>query len=242
VSDISSLCPSTNDPEALTSPSDYVGRMKPDQEAIYYLTGESREAVENSPHLEAFTEKGYEVLILTEPVDDVWLSGFPEYQGKPFQTAGKGDVDLGSDEEKEASQEARKEKEEAFGSLLERLQNALSDEVKEVRLSNRLTTSAACLVGETHDMSPQLEKILSASGQPLPEQKRILEVNPDHPVMKRLQQRFDQDAAAPEIPEFAQLLYGQALLAEGGDLKNPGKFAKLVADLMVKAIPEEHAE
>ena len=231
-----SLFASTNDPKKPTSLQGYIDRMKPDQEAIYYLTGESREAVANSPHLEVFSDKGYEVLILTDPVDDVWLSAVHEYEDKKFQSVGKGEVELGSGEEQKKEEEARQEKQEAYGSLLERLQKELDEYVKEVRLSSRLTTSAACLVGEAHDLSPQMEKLLGATGQAMPPQKRILEINPTHPVLEKLGAIFDKDSAAPEIADYAQLLHGQALLAEGGELPNPGKFAKLVADLMVQAL------
>ena len=231
-----SLFASTNDPEKPTSLKGYIDRMKPDQEAIYYMTGESREAVENSPHLEAFADKGYEVLVLTDPVDDVWLSAVPEYEDKKFQSAGKGEVELGSGEEQKKEEEARQEKQETYGSLLERLQKELDEYVKEVRLSSRLTTSAACLVGEAHDLSPQMEKLLGATGQAMPQQKRILEINPNHPVLEKLGAIFEKDSDASEIGDYAQLLHGQALLAEGGELPNSGKFAKLVADLMVRAL------
>ncbi len=231
-----SLFASTGDPESLTSLQGYIDRMKPDQEAIYYMTGESRETVENSPHLEAFADKGYEVLVLTDPVDDVWLSSVPEYEDKKFQSAGKGEVELGSGEEQKKEEEARQEKQEAYASLLERLQKDLDEYVKEVRLSSRLKTSAACLVGEANDLSPQMEKLMSATGQAMPPQKRILEINPDHPVLEKLGAIFDKDGDAPEITGYAQLLHGHALLAEGGELPNPGKFAKLVADLMVQAL------
>jgi len=231
-----SLFASTADPETLTSLEGYIDRMKPDQEAMYYMTGETREAVENSPHLEAFAEKGYEVLILTDPVDDVWLSAVSEYQDKNFQSAGKGEVELGTDEEQKKEEEERQVKQETFATLLERLQKDLDEHVKEVRLSSRLTTSAACLVGEAHDLSPQMEKLLSATGQAVPPQKRILELNPNHPVLEKLGAIFEEDNNAPEISDYAQLLHGQALLAEGGELPNPGRFAKLVADLMVRAL------
>ena len=236
--DILDLClfPSTDDPEKLTTLNEYVDRMKPDQDEIYYLTGDSRESIESSPHLEAFQDKGYEVLILTDPVDDIWLSSVPEFKDKQFQSAGKGEVELGSDEEKEEQKEARKEKEESYGSLLERLQKDLEEHVKEVRLSSRLTTSAACLVGEAHDMSPQMEKLMESMGQGAPKQKRILELNPDHPILEKLSTLFEADNDASEVGEYAQLLHGQALLAEGSELPNPGAFSKLVADLMVQAI------
>ena len=230
------LCASTNDPEALTSFKEYVDRMKPEQDVIYYITGESRAAVENSPHLEAFKDKGYEVFLFTDPVDDVWLQSTYEYDGKTLQSVSKGAVDLGTEDEKKQDEEQRKEHEEAYGSLLERLQKELADEVKEVRLSSRLTSSAACLVGEAGELSPHMEKLMSAMGSGVPTSKRILELNPNHPVMEKLGALFEKDADTPEISGYAQLLYGQALLAEGSPLPNPADFAQQVADLMVNAL------
>lgn len=227
-------CPSTHDPEALTSLAGYVERMKPGQDTLYYMTGESREAVENSPHLESFLDKGYEVLILTDPVDEVWTQSASQHDGKTLQSVGKGTVDLGSQEEKEKAEETRKEKEKEFQSLLECLQQHLDDHVKEVRMSNRLTASAACLVGDVNDMSPQLEKLMKSVSTDMPKTKRILELNPTHPILDKLQGLFDKDKGAAELGDCAQLLYGQALLAEGGQLPDPGRFAKLVADLMVR--------
>lgn len=180
-------------------------------------------------------DKGYEVLLLTEPVDEVWTQSVSEYGEKPLQSAGKGSVDLGSEEEKEQEKEERKEGQEKYGSLLERLKSVLDDHVKEVRLSTRLTASAACLVGDVSDMSPQLEKLMKSMSQPLPQTKRILELNPKHPILEKLQGIFETDQGAAELTDYAHLLHGQALLAEGGQPPDPGRFAKLVADLMVKA-------
>jgi molecular chaperone HtpG len=230
------LCTSTNDDSELTSLQAYVDRMKPEQESIYYLTGESRQAVENSPHLEAFKDKGYEVLILTDHVDEVWLQSITEFEGKSFQSAAKGDAELGTEEEKKEEEEARKEKQEEHNSLLERIQKDLDEHVKEVRLSSRLTSSAACLVGDQGDMTPQMEKLMQQMGQAMPTQKRILELNPKHPILERLQTIYDGDQDAKELGDYAQLLYGQALLSEGGQLPDPGAFSKLVADVMVQAL------
>jgi molecular chaperone HtpG len=230
------LFESTEDDSKLTSLAEYVLRMKPDQDAIYYMTGESRTVVENSPHLEAFKKKDYEVLILTDPVDEVWAQSTPEFDGKTLQSIGKGDVELGSEEEKKKDDEERKTQEKKFETLLECLQKNLDEVVKEVRISNRLETSAACLVGDEGDLSPQLEEMMKSMGQDMPKTKRILEVNPGHPIVEKLQGMFEADPDAAELADYADLLYGQALLAEGGQLKDPGKFAKLVADVMVKAL------
>ena len=229
-------CASTLEPGKQATLAGYIERMQPDQAAIYYLTGESREAVEASPHLEVFRQKGYEVLLLTDPVDEVWTSGVFEFKGKRFQSVGKGQVELGSEEEKKQAEEERKEKQQVFASLLDAIKSHLKEDVKEVRLSNRLTESAACLVGEAHDMTPQMEQMMRAMGQELPRTRRILEVNPKHPILEKLQQVFDANHDDPALVEYAELLYGQALLGEGGQPVNPARFGKLVADLMVKAL------
>lgn len=230
------LFASTNDPVQPTSLAAYVERMKPEQQDIYYMTGESRTRIEHSPHLEAFQEKGYEVLILSEPVDEVWTQSVFEFRGKKLVSAAKGAVDLGNEDEKKQAEETRKEKEQEFGVLLGCLKDKLEAYVKEVRLSNRLTASAACLVTDEHDLSPQLEQMMKAMGQEMPVVKRILEINPKHPILERLHGIHAQGPDDPALTDYAQLLYGQAVLAEGGQLPDPAGFSKLVAELMVKAI------
>ncbi|NIA14522.1 MAG: molecular chaperone HtpG [Nitrospiraceae bacterium] len=230
------LLESTGSPDALTSLKEYADRMPEGQDVIYYMTGESRAMVEHSPHLEAFGDRGHEVLLLTDPVDEVWLQSVFEYGGKPLKSVGKGAVDLAPEEDKEAAEEERKEVEEKFASLFECLQHKLDDHVKEVRLSNRLTSSLACLVGEEHDMSPQLVQMMRAMNQDVPVTKRILELNPTHPVLARLHEIFEADHDDDALDQYAQLLYGLAVLAEGGQLPDPGAFSKLVADLSTKAI------
>lgn len=230
------LCESTEKAEGFSSLREYVDRMKPDQDALYYLTAESRRTAENSPHIEAFREKGYEVLLLTDPVDEVWTQSVSEYAGKKFRSVGKGAVELGGEEERKAREKDREDKQKAYATLLECLKNKLDEYVKEVRLSNRLITSPACLVGEAYDMSPQLEQMMKALGQDMPRTKRILEINPAHPILEKLQAAFDANSSDPGLADYAQLLYGQAILAEGGELPDPGKFSKLLADLMVKAL------
>jgi molecular chaperone HtpG len=230
------LFQSTHDAQTLTGLTSYVERMKDGQDAIYYMTGETRQAVENSPHLEAFKDKNIEVLILTDPVDEIWIQSVFDFDGKPLKSVGKGDVELGTEDERKQQEEARKEKEKTYESLLECLKDKLSDNVKEVRLSNRLKQSASCLVGGEGDLSPQLEQMLKAMNQPVPTSKRILELNPEHPVLQKLQQVYSTNKEAPELGQYAQLLYGQAVLAEGGQLADPAQFSRLVAELMVKAV------
>jgi len=209
--------------------------MPEGQEAIYYLTGKSREAISSSPHLEAFRKQGYEVLLLSDAVDEVWVQSVFQYKEKPFQSVGKGVIELGSEEEKKEAEEARQEKETACKDLLEYLREKLSEEVKEVRLSARLTDSPACLVGEEADLSPQLEQMLRATGQEVPKVKRILELNPEHEVLVKLQAIFEESREDPRLEDFARLLFGQAILAEGGLPPDPGRFSRLLAKLMVLA-------
>jgi len=226
---------STHDPEALTTLQDYLGRMKDGQEAIYYMTGEDRRRILSSPHLEAFKEKGYEVLVLSDAVDEVWAQSVFEYEGKKFQSAAKGAVDLGTDEEKQEAEAALKEQSEDYKDVMDRIKATLDDRLKEVRLSTRLTESPACLVTDTSDLTPQMEQMMRAMGQDVPLAKRILEINPKHPLLDKLKARLDGDSE-PAFEELAELVYGQALLAEGGSLPDPGKFSKMVADLLVKAL------
>jgi molecular chaperone HtpG len=217
---------STHSAEGQTKLAEYVERMKDGQEEIYYLTGESRTAAENSPHLEAFLAKGYEVLILTDPIDEMWVDAVPEFAGKKFQSIAKGQVDL--------SDEKDPEQEKEFEGLLTWLKSTLDEQVKEVRLSSRLTTSPACIVGDTFDLTPTLEKMYRSMGQALPPIKRILELNPGHEFVLAL--RDAQAADKPDLAEVAELLYGMALLAEGGDLADPSRFTRLMATRLSKTL------
>ncbi|HEY2056932.1 MAG TPA: molecular chaperone HtpG [Amycolatopsis sp.] len=218
---------STEDAEKPTSLRDYVARMKDGQEHIYYITGESRTTIENSPHLEAFRAKGYEVLILTDPVDEMWVDSVPGFDGKPLQSVAKGEVELDP-----ASQEQQTE----YTDLLSWMTTTLEDTVKEVRLSSRLTTSPSCIVGDTNDLTPTLEKMYRAMGQEMPQIKRILELNPEHPLVTGLREARVANPDDASLGETAELLYGMALLAEGGELADPGRFLKLVADRAAKAL------
>lgn len=215
---------------------DYISRMKPEQEVIYYLTAPTPEAARSSPHLEAFREKGYEVLVLTDPVDEVWTQSVYEYEGKRLQNVAKGAATLGTEEERKEQQENLKTQQEEYSSLLETIQGKLSDHVKEVRLTNRLTNSPACLVGDMSDMSPHLVELMRSMGQELPDQKRILELNPSHPLLQKLQSIFAEDKADPRLETYADLLYGQSVLAEGGKLDDPGAFSKKLTEVMQDAL------
>ncbi|MCP4661469.1 MAG: molecular chaperone HtpG [bacterium] len=228
---------SSQDPEKLTTLAEYVERMKDDQEEIYYLSGESRRVVENSPHLEAFKAKGYEVLYLVDPVDEVLAPALPEYEGKKLKSVGKGTVELGSDEERKQAEEALKEKEKTYKELMKFLEKTLEEWVREVRLSARLTTSPVCLVGSEHDPSPGLERMMRESGEAgFSRQKRILELHPEHEILGKLKQRFAADKEDPALADYAHLLLGSALLAEGSELHEPAKYNRLVGELMVKGL------
>ena len=227
---------SSHDPEKLTSLKDYVARMQEGQNEIFYLTGESRSQVENSPHLEAIKEKGYEVLYLVDTVDELLTQSLNEYAGKRLKSVGKGTVSLGSDEEKKQAEEALKAREEELKPLLELLQKQLDEHVKQVRLTSRLTASPVCLVGAEHDYSPQLEKLLQKGKGGGPKQRRIMELNPGHRILAGLKERFDRDAADPLIAEYAELLLGYGLLAEGSELPDSASFNRAVAELMARGI------
>ena len=231
------LAPSTHSATDLTSLSDYVDRMSDDQEAIYYIAGPNLDVLRRSPHLEAFEEKGVEVLFLTDPVDEVWVNQGPtEYRGKAFKSIGHGEVELGSDEDKEKAKEDLEKKEGSFSDLLVAMQTSIEDTVKEIRLSSRLKSSASCLVLEEGDLSPQLEAMLKQAGQAIPDRKPILELNPDHAVVEALGKRFEANPTDARIGKSAKLLLGQAILAEGGQLEDPTGFAELVNELMAETL------
>ncbi len=227
---------SSHDPVKLTSLKDYVARMKEDQKEIFYLTGESRSQVESSPHLEAIKAKGYEVLYLVDTVDELLTQSLNEYGGKKLKSVGKGTVALGNEEEKKQTEEALKAREEELKPLLELLQKKLDENVKQVRLTSRLTTSPVCLVGAEHDYSPQLEKLLQKGKGGGPKQRRIMELNPDHRILAGLRERFDKDQEDPMIAEYADLLLGYGLLAEGTELPDTARFNRAVADLMARGL------
>jgi molecular chaperone HtpG len=231
------LCASTEEESRLTSLADYVERMDENQDAIYFLSGPSREVLAGSPQLEAFRAKGVEVLLFTDPVDEVWLQQMPpEYQGKKFRSAAEGDLELGSEEEKKRAAERAEEQESDFKSLLVRVRAALQDDVKEVRLSRRLTDSPSCLVRDEGDLSPQIEEMLRQAGQDLPQSKPVLELNPGHPLLAKLREIHEKDGTDARIARYAGLLFAQAVLAGGGQLADPAAFTRQLSELMEKAL------
>jgi molecular chaperone HtpG len=225
---------STHSDDELTTLAEYVERMKEGQEQIFYAAGESPQQLLNSPHLEAFKAKGYEVLLLTDPVDEIWVGSVTEFDGKPLQSVAKGEVDLGSEEDK--SEAEREEQQKEFAGLLAWLKETLSDHVKEVRLSNRLTESPACLITDAFGITPALARLYRASGQDVPVDKRILEINPEHPLITGLRDAHKDRADDRSVAETAELLYGTALLAEGGALDDPARFAELIADRLTRTV------
>ncbi|WP_258348183.1 molecular chaperone HtpG [Saccharopolyspora gregorii] len=229
VLDISSF-ESTHHESDRTTLRQYVERMPADQDVIYYITGNSRTKIENSPHIEAFRDKGVEVLLLSDPIDEMWVESVPEFDGKRFQSITKGEVDLDEKTEEDSQQQ------EEFAGVLSWLGEALSDDVKEVRLSSRLSSSPACIVGDNHDMTPTLEKMYRAMGQQVPRVKRILEINPTHPLVTGLRSAHTADGERADLAETAQLLYGMALLAEGGELRDPAKFTSLLANRLATTL------
>ncbi|MFD9809386.1 molecular chaperone HtpG [[Kitasatospora] papulosa] len=231
---------STQDEEGLTTLRSYVERMKEGQEQIYYMTGESRAAMESSPHMEAFRAKGFEVLLLIDPVDEVWVQSVPEFDGKPLQSISKGEVDLDTDEEKKEVEAEREKQQQDYAGLLTWMTEQLGDTVKEVRLSSRLTVSPACIVSDTHDVTPALENMYRAMGQEVPQIKRILELNPSHALISGLKkaytERKDEEGAGTELAETAELVHGLALLSDGGELSDPSRFSRLMADRLERTL------
>ncbi len=214
--------------EEEVSLADYVSRMKPEQEKIYYVTGESLAAAKASPHLEVFRKKGIEVLLMGERVDEWMMSFFTEFEGKKLQSVAKGALDLGKLED-EAEKKAQEEAASEHKDLIERIKKSLGERVKEVRVTLRLTESPACLVADEQDMSAQLQRMLKAAGQKVPMNQPILEVNPAHPLIARLRDESDE----ARFGDLAAVLFDQSLLAEGGQLEDPAGFVKRLNQLML---------
>ena len=207
---------------------EYVSRMKEGQEKIYFVAAETFAAAKNSPHLEIFRKKGIEVLLLSDRVDEWALSFLTEFEGKPLQSVAKGGLDLGKLADEEEKKEQEKESGE-YKDLIERIKKALGDKVKEVRVTQRLTESPVCLVADEHDMGMHLERLMKAAGQSVPGSKPILEVNPHHALVQRLKSESDDS----RFSDWSQVLFDQALLAEGGQLEDPAGFVKRLNQLVL---------
>jgi molecular chaperone HtpG len=222
---------------AKTGLEDYVRRMPAGQQAIYYVTAPSLDAAKASPHLEGFVRKGFEVLFLIDPVDEWVVSHVHEFDKHKLISVAKGGDDLASEDEKQAIGEKSK----SYGDFLGFCKQSLGEEVDEVRLSHRLTDSPCCLVGEEHGISPQMEELMKRMGQPVPKQKRALELNPDHPLIQRLQALHAQGDQA-QLGGYLQILRDQALLAEGSKIADPASFARRVQDLLANVVGGDGAK
>ncbi len=207
---------------------DYVSRMQDKQDKIYYVVAENFNTAKNSPHLEVFRKKGIEVLLLSERVDDWLMNHLQEFDGKQFQDVARGALDLASDSEEDKAEQEKIAKESE--ALVERMGKALEDKVSEVRATNRLTDSAACLVVGDFDMGAQMRRIMEAAGQELPESKPILEVNPAHPLAQMLDKEVDEDRFA----DLASIVFDQANLAEGGQLDDPAAYVSRLNKLLLE--------
>ncbi len=228
------LFSSTRVPEkSMRSLDDYVSAMKADQTEIYYLTGSSLTDMAASPYVEAFRRKDFEVLFMTDDIDDLIFSGF-EYQGKKFKSVLKGDIKLDDDAAREAGAK--------FDSLVSFIKETLKDDVQDVRLSGRLTDSPCCLVGDEGDIDLRMERMLKAMGQEVPARKKILEINPAHPLFDRLKQAFEQNPGSPLPGTYAQMLLDQALVLSGSLPKDPARFSRQMTELMVAGIRGEAAD
>jgi molecular chaperone HtpG len=224
-----------SDGAKLLSLKEYVAAMPETQKDIYYLISEDLDAARHSPHIEALTQRGYDVLFFVDAIDQWVVDSLREFDGKKLVAVDKGQLELGTDEEKA---ESKKKLEAAAGdyqALTAFIKERLKDEISEVRLSPRLTDSACCLVADEHAMSASMERLMKAMNQEVPKQLRLLELNPEHALLKRMKAMFEADKDNPKLADYVELLYGQALLGEGSALKNPQRFTRLVADLMASA-------
>jgi len=208
---------------------DYIGRMQPEQEKIFFVTADSFAAAKNSPHLEVFRKKGIEVLLLHDRVDEWMISHLTEFDGKALVSVAKGELDLGKLRDEDEEKSAKKAETE-FKDFVKRIQEALVDDVKEVRISHRLTDSPSCLVLEEHEMAVHLQQVMKQAGHALPDTKPMLEVNPDHPLVVHLKDEQDQE----KFSEWSHLLFEQALLSEGGKLEDPTAFVKRMNAILVE--------
>ena len=221
------LYKTTKSEDKYISLKDYIANMQPDQKDIYYITGENIAALLNSPHLETLKEKGYEVLLMNDPIDEWVVQSLPEFEGKKLKSAEKGDLGLDQDDAP---------KKEQYNDLFEFIKTNLESKIKEVVPSTHLKDSVACLSGDDHDMSAYMEKIMKSTGQESAKTKRVLELNLDHPVITKIQDLLKQDKNDPKLKDYCNLLFDLATVVEGGKIENPSQFSKLVGELMSSAL------
>jgi len=224
----------TRDGNAWISLADYVKAMPETQQEIYYLIADDLETARHAPHSEALTQRGYDVLLFTDPIDQWVVDTLREFDGKKLVAVDKGALEVGTDEEKAAAKKKIEAAAGDFKELTALIQEHLKDDVKEVRFSPRLTGSACCLVADEHALNPSMERLMRAMNQEVPKQLRTLELNPDHAVIARMKSMLETDKTDTRLADYADLLFGQALLAEGASPKNPQRFTRLVAELMAQ--------
>jgi molecular chaperone HtpG len=227
---------STIESGQLVSLADYVSRMKDGQDSIYYLTGPSPDAVARSPLLERFAAKGTEVLLFSDAIDELWLDNAPTFGDKKLVSIARGEIALGSDDDRKQDAAKLDEKRQEFGDLLLRVKAALHEQVKDVRLSSRLTSSPSCLVADDNDMTPRMQRMLAQLGQAPPPVKPVLELNGGHALVTRLHTTFAANADDPRVGWCAQVLLGQAHLSDSGELPAPEEFNRAVGELMLRAL------
>ncbi len=216
-----------NSPDKKMSLKDYVDNMTPEQKEIFYITGDDATALINSPHLEHLKEKGYDVLLMTDPVDEWVVMGLPEYKEKKLKSAEKGEIEIEKDDTAKTSD---------FTSLFSFIKSKLDDKVKDVRASNRLVNSVACLSGDEADMSAYMEKIMKATGQSPTETKRILELNIKHPAIEKLKALYENNRDDASLQDYSELLFNLAVIGEGGKIENPSKFSQSIGKLMADTL------
>lgn len=210
----------------------YIEQMQEGQDKIYYITGDARDSLADSPHLEAFKKEGIEVLLLTDSVDEVWISSVGEYAEKSFVSAADSNLEIGSEESRKAAEEEKKKTEKEMATFISWLQSKLDDKVKEVTVSTRLVDSPACLVAAPGDMGANMERLMRAMGQEVPVTKRIMEINTNHPLVSHLSQRYEEDKDSEELGKTATMLFQLSVLAEGSELDDPAGFARNVAAVL----------
>ncbi len=216
----------TGDEEQTVTLDDYISRMQKGQDKIYYIAADSHAAAKNSPHLEIFKKKGIEVLLLSDRVDEWLTSNLTEFEGKKLQSVAKGELDLGKDD---ASEKKLEEKAKSSEKLVKRMKKTLGDRVEDVRVTNRLTDSPACIVLHEHDMAMHMQRILKEAGHAMPGSKPILEINPDHPIVKKL----GGEKSKKKFDDWSDILFDQAILAEGGQLDDPSGFVTKLNKMLV---------
>ena len=211
--------------------------MKDNQKKIYYITADNLTAARSSPHLEIFKKNGIEVLLLTDKIDEWVVGHLPEYETKPFQSVAKGDLQLDElvtedAETKKEEEKKNQEQQQEFDVVLKTIKTMLQDKLQDVRLSHRLTSSPACLVRDQSALGPQMERLLKAAGQEVPVVKPILELNPEHAIVKKLRDGLSQQ----QVEEWTRILYEQALLAEGSQLEDPAAFVQRINKLWMETL------